>query len=64
MKKLFEINAPYQPKSFDFTPANEKKIEQIIALYPEGRQQSAVMPLLDLAQRQMAEEGAEASPPY
>ena len=37
-----------QPKSFEFTPENR----EIISRYPEGRQQSAVMPLLDLAQRQ------------
>jgi NADH-quinone oxidoreductase subunit E len=44
-----------QPKSFAFTKANEKKIKEIIARYPVGRQKSAIMPLLDLAQRQMAE---------
>jgi len=43
-----------QPKSFAFTPANKKKIKDIIAKYPEGKQKSAIMPLLDLAQRQMA----------
>jgi NADH-quinone oxidoreductase E subunit len=41
-----------QPESFAFTPENQEKIKEIIARYPEGRQQSAVMPLLDLAQRQ------------
>lgn len=41
-----------QPKSFEFTPENQEKIKEIISRYPEGRQQSAVMPLLDLAQRQ------------
>lgn len=41
-----------QPESFQFTPENLKKAEAIIAKYPEGWQQSAVMPLLDLAQRQ------------
>jgi NADH-quinone oxidoreductase subunit E len=45
-----------QPKSFAFTKANEKKIKEIISRYPKGRQQSAVMPLLDLTQRQMAEQ--------
>ena len=44
-----------QPKSFAFSKANEKKIKQIIARYPVGKQKSAIMPLLDLAQRQMAE---------
>ena len=64
MKKLFEIDADYQPESFEFTKANQKKVKDFIALYPEGRDQSAVMPLLDLAQRQVAEEGAKADPPY
>ncbi len=41
-----------QPKSFAFTPENEAKIKQILAKYPAGREQSAVMPMLDLAQRQ------------
>ena len=38
---------------FAFTPENLEKARQIIAKYPPGRQQSAVMPLLDLAQRQV-----------
>lgn len=40
---------------FAWTPANAKEAARIIALYPEGRQASAVMPLLWLAQYQMAE---------
>jgi NADH-quinone oxidoreductase E subunit len=44
--------AAEQPKSFKFTIANEKEIKRIVANYPKGRQASAVMPLLDLAQRQ------------
>lgn len=39
--------------SFAFTPENLEKAKAIIAKYPAGRQQSAVMPLLDLAQRQV-----------
>lgn len=39
-------------KPFKFTKANEAKVKAFIAKYPKGRQQSAVMPLLDLAQRQ------------
>jgi len=39
-------------KAFEFTPENIEKAKVFIAKYPEGRQQSAVMPLLDLAQRQ------------
>lgn len=41
-----------QPKSFSFTPDNMKEIEKIISKYPKGRQASAVMPLLWIAQRQ------------
>ena len=64
MKKPFDLHADYQPESFEFTKANQKKIESIIAKYPKGRQKSATMPLLDLAQRQVGEEGAKANPPY
>ena len=44
--------ADNQPDSFAFTRENEAEIKQIVAKYPKGRQASAVMPLLDLAQRQ------------
>ena len=37
---------------FAFNEENRKRAETIIARYPEGRQQSAVIPLLDIAQRQ------------
>lgn len=40
--------------SFEFTPENLELARRIIAKYPTGRQASAVMPLLDLAQRQNA----------
>ena len=40
------------PEHFAFTEANDALAATIIARYPEGRQASAVMPLLDLAQRQ------------
>ena len=42
--------------SFTWTEANAAKVKEIIARYPEGRQRSAVMPLLDLAQRQVGAE--------
>ena len=42
--------------AFAWTPANATKAIEIIARYPPGRQQSAVMPLLDLAQRQVGAE--------
>lgn len=41
---------------FAFTAANKKKADGYVARYPAGRQQSAVMALLDLAQRQVGEE--------
>ncbi len=41
-----------QPDSFAFTAENLEKAKAIIAKYPPRRQASAVMPLLDLAQRQ------------
>jgi NADH-quinone oxidoreductase subunit E len=41
-----------QPESFEFTPDNLERAKAHIAKYPAGRQASAVLPLLDLAQRQ------------
>jgi NADH-quinone oxidoreductase subunit E len=41
-----------QPDSFEFTPEYMARAKTHIAKYPEGRQASAVIPLLDLAQRQ------------
>jgi NADH dehydrogenase (ubiquinone) flavoprotein 2 len=41
-----------QPASFAFTPANLERAKQAMAKYPAGRQASAVLALLDLAQRQ------------
>ncbi len=41
-----------QPESFAFTEENMAKARAHIAKYPPGRQASAVLPLLDLAQRQ------------
>jgi NADH-quinone oxidoreductase subunit E len=43
---------------FQWTPENAAQAKVVIGRYPPGRQQSAVMPLLDLAQRQV---GAETS---
>ena len=45
-------NTSEQPKEFNFTPENIKVAKAEIAKYPKGWQESAVMPLLDLAQRQ------------
>jgi len=41
-----------QPESFEFTAENLERAQGHIAKYPAGRQASAVLPLLDLAQRQ------------
>jgi NADH-quinone oxidoreductase E subunit len=41
-----------QPDIFEFSAANQKRIEEILKKYPPERKKSAVMPLLDLAQRQ------------
>jgi NADH-quinone oxidoreductase subunit E len=44
--------SPHQPESFAFTPENRTWAEGQIAKYPEGRQASAVIPLLWRAQEQ------------
>lgn len=62
MKKPYDLSADYQPATFKFR--DEKAVAEIIARYPEDRARSAIMPLLDLAQRQVGADGAEASPPY
>lgn len=41
-----------QPEHFAFTPENLEKAKSFMAKYPEGRQASAVIACLDLAQRQ------------
>ena len=41
-----------QPATFAFTPENLERARRIIAKYPAGRQASATLPLLDIAQRQ------------
>lgn len=47
------VSAPdIQPASFAFTAENLAQAEKIIAKYPAGKQQSAIMPLLWLAQKQ------------
>ena len=47
-----KLIAENQPDSFAFTAENEEQIKVILAKYPADRKASAVMPLLDLAQRQ------------
>lgn len=40
-------------KTFSFTKENELVAQDIIKRYPEGREKSALIPILDLAQRQV-----------
>ena len=47
-----KLIAENQPESFAFTKENEGQIKTILAKYPKDRKASAVMSLLDLAQRQ------------
>ncbi len=47
MKKQADSN-----NKFIFTKENNKKAQNIIARYPQDRKKSALLPLLDLAQRQ------------
>src|SRR3546814_7694730 len=42
--------------AFAWTEENAKKAKEIVARYPAGRAQSASLPLLDLAQRQVGAE--------
>jgi len=46
------MSAATEAKDFAFTEENLIRAKQLIGRYPEGRQASAVLPLLDLAQRQ------------
>lgn len=41
---------------FAWSPENAEKAKQILARYPKGREQSASIPFLDLAQRQVGAE--------
>ena len=49
-----EVRARWE--GFAWTDANARRAREIVARYPEGRQASAVIPLLDLAQRQVGAE--------
>lgn len=46
------MTAAAPPETFAFSPDNRARAERIVARYPAGRQASAVLALLDLAQRQ------------
>lgn len=37
---------------FEFTAENKKRVDALLAIYPEGHKRAAMIPLLDLAQRQ------------
>ena len=43
-------------RDFTFTPANEAEFQRIVGRYPKGREHSAIMPLLWVAQYQMQAE--------
>jgi len=47
-----ETKDDFQPASFAFTAENRAKADKIIGRYPPDRLASAVLPLLDMAQRQ------------
>lgn len=49
-----KISHVTQHENFAFTSENTARAKEIIAKYPAGRQQSAVIPLLTLAQNQNA----------
>ncbi|XP_055388177.1 NADH dehydrogenase [ubiquinone] flavoprotein 2, mitochondrial [Condylostylus longicornis] len=41
-----------QNTPWEFTEENKKRVEAILSIYPEGHKRGAMIPLLDLAQRQ------------
>ena len=50
LRRLAEENL--QPKDFEFSASNLTIIESLINKYPMGKKASAILPVLDLAQRQ------------
>jgi NADH-quinone oxidoreductase subunit E len=56
------VSAPQheEPASFSFDAESEAKIATIIRRYPEGKQASAVIPLLYVAQKQMGRQTGSA----
>ena len=52
MKSELFASDKQQIKSFSFSNENQLRAGKIIARYPQGRAASALLPLLDLAQRQ------------
>jgi NADH-quinone oxidoreductase subunit E len=49
-----------EPASFTFTAESEAQIATIVARYPEGKQASAVIPVLYVAQKQMGRDTGSA----
>jgi NADH-quinone oxidoreductase E subunit len=47
-----QATEPEQPASFQFSAENRDRMAMFLSRYPAGKQASAVLPLLDLAQRQ------------
>ena len=47
-----DTNDVVQPANFAFTAENQAEADRVIAKYPAGRQASAVLPLLYIAQKQ------------
>ncbi len=62
MKKHYDLNASYQPEHFAFR--DTAMMQDILSRYPEAGKRSAIMPLLYLAQQQLAEDGLKANPPH
>ncbi len=54
------MNRQVEPQHFEFDAAAEAEVAKAIALYPPGKQMSAVKTLLDIAQRQMGRETGSA----
>lgn len=55
--KTATLHHEHQPDHFTFDASSHSKIADIFALYPSNQKRSAIMPLLDLAQRQVARTG-------
>ena len=49
---MINVINDYDSSNFEWSEDNFNIIKKIITKYPQGRQQSAVIPVLDLAQRQ------------
>jgi NADH-quinone oxidoreductase E subunit len=54
------VNRQVEPQHFEFDAAAEAQVAEAIALYPPGKQMSAVKTLLDIAQRQVGRETGSA----